>query len=109
MGVWDTLFYEDFEQHTGAPYWYTNAMWKIDWGDPPKPGWPNRHSDVRWPGWWTDKLKEENFASNGSGHLYYIFVIKLPFLCAVGHTNIVLIQKYLSIWYIHKVLTFALS
>lgn len=58
VGVWDTLWYEDFEQHTDAPLYYDLDLWHIDWGNPSAPGWPWRHSDVRWPGWWAGQLKD---------------------------------------------------
>lgn len=57
-GVWDTIFYQDFEQHVTAPLYYTSAytppgglpnLQPPDWNN-----WTWFDSDHRYPGTWPD-------------------------------------------------------
>ena len=52
-GIWDTIFYQDFEQHTGiAPIEYTFDLQSPDWND-----WSWFDTDHQWPTCWATNPK----------------------------------------------------
>jgi len=58
-GIWDTIFHEDFEQHS-APILYDRALFLADdWNSITFSGIPNwRSGDFRYPQWYADNVKD---------------------------------------------------